>query len=215
MKQLIITLILLAGYATSWAQFPNWNEWFRQKKTQRRYLVNQIAALKTYARYMKKGYDIAQKGLTAIADIKNGTHNLDKDYFNSLKEVKPFIRNSPKAYDILASQQRILRDMRRLRNDARLDENFTGEEIAYIDAVYRKMLSESSDAVDELTLVLTTGETEMKDDERLERLDKVHEEMLDKVAFVHEFISTTRQLSAQRGQEHQQLNNQTLLYQEL
>jgi hypothetical protein len=197
------------------AQAPNWNEWFRQKKTQRKYLVQQIAALKVYLEYLKKGYDITQKGLTTIGDIKNGTFNLDKDYFNSLKQVSPVVKKSPKVKDILIYQQWIMRDMRKLCDDARDDENFTKEEISYIEAVYRNMLSECNDSVDELTLITTSGEAEMKDDERLLRLDKVHQDMQDKFAFTQSFIAGTHQLSLQRTQERNQLQETTLLYREL
>jgi hypothetical protein len=31
-----------------------WSEWFSQKKTQKKYLLEQVAALKIYAGYLKK-----------------------------------------------------------------------------------------------------------------------------------------------------------------
>src|SRR5690606_38045577 len=84
---LLLFMVSLMTVTTTWAQSPTFNEWFRQKKTQRKYLVKQIAALKVYLEYLKKGYEIVDKGLTTIGEIKNGTFSLDKDYFNSLKAV--------------------------------------------------------------------------------------------------------------------------------
>lgn len=205
MKKLGIITILVLSYCAVKAQSPNWNELFQQKKTQRKYLIQQIAALKIYLEYLKKDYAIAQKGLTTIGDIKNGTFNLDKDYFNSLKQVSPVVKNSPKVDDILLYQHSIIRDFRKLYEDCRNDENFTPEEISYIEEVYKNMLTECADSIDELTLITTSGEAEMKDDERLLRLNKVHEDMLDKYSFTQDFIGSTRLLSLKRAKEKNQI----------
>lgn len=215
MKRLFIIMICSWVYISSQAQSPNWNEWFRQKKTQRKYLVQQIAALKVYLEYLKKGYDIAQKGLTTIGDIKNGTFNLDKDYFNSLKQVSPVVRNSPKVNEILVYQQYIQRDFRKLLQDCQVDENFAPSEVNYMQSVYQNMLVECNISIDELTLITTVGEAEMKDDERLLRLDKIHEDMLDKYAFTQDFVAGTRMLSLQRAKEKSQIKSSRNLHSEL
>ena len=215
MNRLFIIMIFSWVYISSQAQSPNWNEWFRQKKTQRKYLVQQIAALKVYLEYLKKGYDIAQKGLTTIGDIKNGTFNLDKDYFNSLKQVSPVVRNSPKVNEILVYQQYIQRDFRKLLQDCQVDENFAPSEVNYMQSVYQNMLVECNISIDELTLITTVGEAEMKDDERLLRLDKIHEDMLDKYAFTQDFVAGTRMLSLQRAKEKSQIKSSRNLHSEL
>lgn len=212
MKKSIIITILLLGYFAGLAQIPNGNELFKQKKTQKKYLIQQVAALKVYLGYLKKGYNIAQKGLTTIGDIKNGTFRLDKDYFNSLKHVSPAIRNSPKVNGILVYQQHILEDFRELYNDCRTDDNLLPEEIIYIEGVYRNILKECNASVDELIMITTTGEAEMKDNERLLRLDKVHEDMQEKYAFTQDFIAGTRLLSIQRAREKNQIKGAKNLY---
>lgn len=194
------------------AQTPTWNELFKQKKTQKKYLIRQVAALKVYLGYLKKGYNIAQKGLTTIGDIRNGTYGLDKDYFNSLKQVSPAIRNSLKVNDILVYQQLIIEEFRKLYNDCNADENFAPDEQDYIGGVYRNILRECNASIDELTMITTTGEAEMKDDERLSRLDKVHEDMQDKYAFTLDFIAGTRLLSMQRAREKNQIKGSKNLY---
>ncbi len=215
MKKLCLTIIILATCFAGQSQSPNWNEWFRQKKTQRKYLIQQIAALKVYLEYLKKGYDIAQKGLTTIGDIKNGTFNLDKDYFNSLKQVSPVVRNSPKVNSILIYQHTIIKEFRKLYDDSRKDHNLTQEEVRYIENVYHKILTECDDSIDELTLITTSGEAEMKDDERLLRLDKVHEDMLEKYAFTQDFTTSTRLLSLKRAKEKKQIKELEELYSEV
>lgn len=204
MKKLIVLLFIVISTATS-AQSPNFNEWFRQKKTQRKYLIQQIAALKVYLDFLKKGYTIAQKGMNLISTIKHGSFNSHNDYFNSLKQVSRVVRNSPKLNSALSYQQLILNGFRNLIDDCRQDENFTAAEIDYIEHVYQNMLSECDTSIDELTIITTNEEASMKDDERLLRLDKVHNDFQDKFSFAISFINSTRLLSLQRANEKKQV----------
>ena len=60
------------------------SEWFRQKATQKKYLLQQIAALQVYSGYLSKGYSIAKNGLNTIKNIKNGDLLQHSNYFTSL-----------------------------------------------------------------------------------------------------------------------------------
>lgn len=215
MRKIMVTILMLLGFLMCQAQSPNWNELFRQKKTQRKYLVQQIAALKVYLKFLKKGYSIAQKGLTTIGEIKNGAFNLDKDYFNSLKQVSPVVKNSPKVNEVLTYQHSILKDFRKFLDDCRRDDNLSSAEVNYIEDVYQNMLTECEASIDELTTITTSGEAEMKDDERLLRLDKVHDDMQDMYAFTQDFISSTRLLSLERARDKNQIRILKNLYKEI
>lgn len=200
-------IIFILSYAVTDAQTPNWNEMFRQKRTQRKYLTQQIAALKVYLNYLKKGYEIVDKGLKTIGDIKNGTFTLDKDYLNSLKQVNSVVSNSPKVHDILVYQQAIIRSFQKLIEDCNHSPDINTEEVEYIQHVYANILIECDNSIDELTLITTSGEAEMKDDERLSRLDKVHLDMLDKYTFTQDFVNGTRLLLLQRAKERTQIQS--------
>lgn len=205
MKRITILLLVVLCCGAAQAQTPNWNEWFRQKKTQRKYLIQQIAALKVYLEYLKKGYKIVDKGLTTIGDIKDGTFTMDKDYLNSLKQVSPVVKNSPKLNEVIAYQNSIRKDLYRLVLDSRRDENLSSDEVEYIEEVYKNMLEECEASIDELIVITTSGEAEMKDDERLLRLDKVHDDMQEKYAFTQDFINGTRLLCVERAKEKNQI----------
>jgi hypothetical protein len=208
MKKILTTAFLMICFAVQAQKIPtpNANEITNQKATQRKYLIQQIAALKVYLEYLKKGYNIVQKGLTTIGDIKDGTFSLDKDYFNSLKAVSPVVRNSPKVNQILVYQHSIVKAFQAFMPQCRKDENLTPAEINYIESVHQHMLTQCEASIDELTLITTAGELEMKDDERLLRLDKVHDAMQEKYAFTKSFIDAVRIVSMQRSREKQQIN---------
>src|SRR5674476_818487 len=99
MKKLFIILTLIFIAADSHAQ--TWDEWFAQKQTQKKYLLQQIAALQTYISTAEKGYKIASDGIHTISNIKNGELNLHSLFFNSLKTVNPKIKNATIVAEII------------------------------------------------------------------------------------------------------------------
>lgn len=201
----ILSIALLVAYPTQAQDAPNFNEWFRQKKTQIKYLLQQIAALQVYLGYLKKGYEIADKGLTTIGNIKDGTLSQDRTYLNSLKTVSPVVRNAPEVKSILFYQRYIVEAFNKLETFVVENEYYASQEKAYIQNVHLSMLQDCQDSADELNIVLS-ADTEMTDDDRLQRLDKVHEDIIDKYTFTRSFISSTQVLALQRAKENQQIN---------
>lgn len=199
-------MILITGMILSTAApAQTWNEWFKQKKTQKKYLVKQIALLRVYLGYLKKGYEIADKGLTTIHNIKNGDFNLHRDFFGSLKNVNPHIANSAKVADILAFQVHIIQNIKRVNNFCKNNEYFTPEEIRYVAAVYSNMLFLCDTSISELLMIIRSNETEMKDDERLKRIDTLYDDMLDKHAFVQSFDNDVRLIAKEREREQRSI----------
>lgn len=203
MKNLLIILIT-ALLQTATCVLPtecsaqSWNEWFRQKKTQRKYLIEQIAALKVYLGYVKDGYQIVQRGLYTIDNIQNGNFNLHRDFFSSLKNVNPAISKSAKLADITMFQIGILRDVNQIRKQATAENKFTPQEIYYLTKVCSNLLVLCDANLTELLQLIRSGDLEMKDDERLLRIDKIYDDMQDQFAFAHEFNISTQSLSAAR-----------------
>jgi hypothetical protein len=201
MNKLILFLLLLTLAATDRANAQTWNEWFKQKKTQRKYHYEQIAALQVHLDNLKKGITIVYKGLTTIHNIKNGDFNLHRDFFGSLKNVNPRISNSAKVADIIAFQVYVIQNLKRINNYCKNNESFTADEIRYVALVYSNMLFLTDASISELLDIIRSDKTEMKDDERLNRIDNLYEDMLDKHAFVTEFGNEVVLLSHQREKE--------------
>ncbi len=178
---IIITGIILS--VNTHCQAQTWKEWFQQKKTQKEYLIQQIAALQVIWAMSKKDMRSFSRDWTLIGDIKEGNFNLHKNYFASLDAVNPAISNSAKVAYILALQQLIHQDIQALYEDCRNNENYTTDEIGYLSKVYGNLLVECDASVDDLTTVITDDELQMKDDERLARIDKIFDEMQNMVAF--------------------------------
>jgi hypothetical protein len=199
MKKLIIIVLLAICARGTKAQ--TFEEWFQQKKTQRKYLLQQIAALQIYMGYLQKGYSIAKKGLTAIGDFKNDEFNLHSEYFNSLKNVNPKIKNYSRVTDIISFQVKIVKTYHKTYLLAKKSNAFNVDEIAYLFRVFSRLLDDCTVTIDELITQTTSGKLEMKDDERLERIDVLYNDMQDKYTFAKSFSNQTIELAASRVKE--------------
>ena len=201
MRQIMIIILGFILCAQISARAQTWNEWFKQKKTQKKYHYEQIAALQMHLDNLKKGITIVYKGLTTIHNIKNGDFNLHRDFFGSLKSVNPRISNSAKVADIIAFQVYVIRNLKTIYNYCKGNESFTAEEIRYVALVYSNMLFLTDASISELLDIIRSDKSEMKDDERLKRIDNLYDDMLDKHAFVTGFGNEVVLLSHQREKE--------------
>ena len=201
MKKTLLMLLLFLSAAGS-VQAQTFSEWFRQKKTQKKYLLQQIAALQVYIEYAQKGYKIAKEGLTTIGGFTKGEFNLHGDYFNSLKMVNPEIKQYAKVADIIAMQLKIVQDYNRSYGQISRSNAFNADELDYFRSVFSRLLDGCEETLDELIAVTTNGKLEMKDDERMARIDKLYLDMQDKYTFSQSFSNDAKTLAAARAKEN-------------
>ncbi len=195
--RIFIIIILVLGSIID-LQAQNFNEWFNQKKTQTKYLVDQIVALQAYISYLEKGYHISRDGLNLIGDIKEGEFNLHKNYFNSLKTVNPHIMKYPKIAGILSMQMGILSQQQATIGLSKESNQFTVEEIGYIKKVFENLEDEAEKDLDELQLIITNGQMQMTDDERIKEIDRIYNRVQEKYSFSKRFSDKVKLLAQQR-----------------
>lgn len=201
-----LALLLLFVGTSAFGQ--TWGEFFNQKKTQKKYLLEQLASLKMYAGYLKKGYDIVGSGISTVKDIKNGEFSLHSTFFSSLKSVNPAVRKNTKVAATISLQISIIEAFKGIGNndDLKLSDN------QYILGVKDRVTDDCLDDMEELLLVITSGRLEMSDDERIERLDSIYERILDKAAFVQSFTGEVNLLINQRKNEQKSIDHLREIY---
>lgn len=210
MKKALLFLLLLVSAAGS-LRAQTFAEWFQQKKTQKKYLLQQIAALQIYIGYAQKGYKIAKEGLTTISGFTKGEFNLHGDYFNSLKTVNPEVRKYVKVADIIALQVKIVQDYNRTYGQLAKSDAFSSEEQDYIRRVFGRLLGDCEQTLDELITITTDGKLEMKDDERMARIDKLYLDMQDKYTFSQSFSNDAKLMAAARTKEQTEIQTSRAL----
>lgn len=195
-----VAMIMLITVQLSQGQ--TFGEFFNQKKTQKRYLLEQIAALQVYIGYAKKGYDIASSGLQTVRDITSGEFNLHSGFINSLKLVSPAVRKNYKVIEIIDYQIRISKAFASVKyNDLLSLPNQS-----YVGDVQSQVILDCGNDLEELLLIITSGKIKMRDEERLKRLDKLYDSMIDKYAFTMDFIGQVNTLIRQSEQQQLWIN---------
>lgn len=209
MKKLWIILICIASTGALHAQ--TFSEFFKQKKTQEKYLLRQIAELQSYIALAGKGYGIVTDGLKFIGDLKNGRFSLDKDYFSSLENISPTVRNDE---DITGTIMRY-NDIRMLREKSKKigqSQYLQASEREYIERVWANLLSKCKEDMNQLEALTTPGKYRMKESERINAIHKVYQSVQSKYDFACQFYHEASILTIQRMREKADVGTLKKLY---
>ena len=188
------------------------NEWLNQKATQKKYLLKQIAAFKLYLGYVQEGYSIAQKGLNAIGKIKKDDLDLHDDFFNSFKRINGKVGSYAKVADIVALQVKIVQTYKGIYKYVQSTRLITPGEVDVIYQTFTNLLNSSSADIEELIRTVAANELEMKDDERLKRIDVIYRAIQDKYAFARRFEEETKVFVIQREKEKNDIQSSRALH---
>lgn len=197
----VFWLMMISMAMVSAAQGQGINQWFRQKKTQTQYLIQQIAALKAYTGQLQKGYRIVQGGLNTIGDIKDGHFRLDRVFFDELRAINPRIRQYARVTDIITLNIQVIKLSGAAMKAAKRSDRFNHNELSYSEKVFRNVMDNCSELIDELIQILSPGELQLSDDERIKRIDGVYAEMKDRYGFINSYCNDLEKLQVQRSRE--------------
>ena len=181
---------------------------FGQSQEAKQLLLNveKLAQLKLMLQQMKEGYQILHKGYTSIVNISQGNLNLHQTFLDGLLQVSPAVRQYKKVADIIDLQVRIVKEYKAAFAEFKGSKHFTADEISYLGKVYSNLFSESLKLLEELAMVITSGQLRMTDDERLKAIDKLYNEVLGQYTFLTEFNNSTALLSVQRDNDQREIN---------
>lgn len=197
-KLFFLYLLLLAGHTLRAQTFE---EWFRQKKTQKEYLVQQIAALQAYSGSLRQGYAIVRQGLTTVQSIKQGDLGLHQDFFSSLRAVNPAITRLSLAGEMTAC----LAGLQHAFDQAADLPQLQAPERAYLRQVEASTLTQGAGYLEELVLLLTDGEQELRDAARIDRIRRLQATTLDLFELAHSFLAEVHQLAGLRARQGRDL----------
>lgn len=183
------------------AQAQTFAEWFSQKKTQKKYLLQQIAALQVYSTYLKQGYGIATNGLGSISGYLKSENDLHQTYYNRLKTADPAVRNNTMVKEIMAWQQDILKRTQEINQAT----GMTLAEKNYLASVGAAVLKDCDQQLSALQNVVTDNKMEMNDAERLGLITKIHTAMQANYQFTSSFAAQVKIVALRRQQEQNQV----------
>ncbi len=197
----IFTLLLSAAVLICPNQLhaQTFSEWFHQDKTQKKYLLAQIAALQIYIEDAEKGYNIAKSGLTTIGNITNGEFGLHTLYFNSLQTVNPKIKNYSKVKGITGTEDAAdLVRKKMVTQASSAPTKLSTEEMKELQQISNNIAGDDSKDLDELEELMTDGKLKMTDDERIKNIDLLYNAVREKYAAVQQLAASISSLAAGR-----------------
>lgn len=163
--------------------------------------IEKLSQFKKILSDMKKGYDILSGGYKAVKDMSEGNFSLHKTFLDALMQVSPVVKNYKRVGDIIEYQFTLMRESRKGIDRIIKNEKFSPQEIQYFEKVYSNLSRESLRNLDELISIITADKLRMSDDERLEAIDKIYEDMQQKVLFLRDFNGSASVLALQRSKE--------------
>ena len=199
---------VIATGMTVTAKAQTFAEWFQQNKTQKKYLLQQIAALAVFSGHLKQGYQVASKGLGSISGSLKLENSLHNTYYSRLQTVDANVRNNTMIKEITVWQQDILNRL------AGIDQivGMTADEKNYLNSVRTAVLNDCDSQINTLQNVITDGKLEMSDAERISLISKIHTAMMDNYRFVSGFAAQVKIYAARRQQEQNQVVVEKQLY---
>lgn len=194
-KLLVLALLTAAAsIKATHARGQTFAEWFEQKKTQKKYLLDQIAALEAYRSVLSQGYREAKGGLTSISGSLQSEFDLHNQYYDRLNTASPAVKNNKQLQDILEWQNDILQQVQKFRKAAGL----TSDEKNYVEKVSTALLQDCADQMNALENIISDNQLKMSDQERISGLDKIYTSMQDNYRFAADFAARLKLLVLKR-----------------
>lgn len=167
--------------------------------------IEKLAQLKQVLQNMKKGYEVVTNGYNRIKDLSQGNFNLHDAFLNGLLLVNPQVAKYRRVADIISIEQQLISEYKSAYGRFRSGGQFNSVEIEYLGRVYGNLFDRSVQQLDELTMIITSGQLRMSDDERIEGINRIYDDMQEKITFLRGFNRRTAAVEAQRKMQRRDL----------
>jgi hypothetical protein len=150
---------------------------------------------------MYEGYRIVSAGYSQIRSIAQGNFTLHQNFLNALLAVSPAVRNDYRVVNIIDNELELVKEYQAVQVYFGSGGHFTAAELSYFTTMYANLLNGSLRNLDELAMVMTPGELRMSDAERLSTIDRIDQDMTDKLSFLRVFNNEGAIQAGQRSVE--------------
>ncbi len=163
--------------------------------------VEKLAQLKKILHNMYQGYQLISKGYNTIKDISQGNFDMHKNFLDGLLAVSPSVKKYKRIADIIHQQSQLVKEYKSAFTRFKTSNLFNSTEIKYMENVYKNLFNNSLQNLDDLAMIVTVGKLRMSDDERMTAIDRVFDDVSDKLNFLRTFNKENNILALQRGRE--------------
>jgi hypothetical protein len=163
--------------------------------------VQKLGQLRQILTDLKEGYQVLDKGYSAVRDIAKGSFNLHEAFLDGLLAVSPAVRDYQRVKDIVSLEVSMLGRYQTAWAGFRASGRFRPEELELLGQVYSKLFAECAKGLGELVDILTGGVERASDAERIRGIDGIYNGMLEQAAFLDRVNNSTALLGMQRARD--------------
>lgn len=174
--------------------------------------VQKLAQFKKILSNMKKGYDILNGGYNTVKNLTEGNFKLHETFLDALLKVSPSVKNYKKVADIIRFQKLIISEYKSAYSRVKTNGLMNKGEIDFIGGVYSGLVDKSLNNLEDLTMVVTSGKLRMSDDERIQAIDRIYDDMQEKLVFLRDFNNQTSVVILQREKEQKDAKAMKAIY---
>lgn len=174
--------------------------------------VEKLTQFKSILSDMKAGYQIISTGYNAVRDISQGNFSLHQTFLDGLMAVSPEVRKYHKIAGIVAAQGKIMSEYKSAFSRFKSSDRFNAKEVDYLASVYGQLNKQALANLESLLMVITAGELRMSDDERLSAIDRIYEDMQEKLVFLRHFNAQGIGIARQRKLEQRDVSGMQELF---
>lgn len=201
----IVFLVLLAS-------FPMRSKAQAAELAQLALNIEKLTQFKQILEQMYKGYKVLTEGYNKVKDVASSNYKLHKAFLDGLYLVSPEVRKYQRIPDIINYQIDILDEYKAAFRHFKNSGAFSESNLAYLDAVYSNIFQRSLTNLEELTMVITSNQLRMSDEERLSAIDRIYIEMKQKRTFLRQFNEEAKMFYLQKKKEKVEVDNLNGLY---
>ena len=205
-------LICYLAFLSLNSHAQTFDEWWKQKETQQRYLAEQIAALSAYGAVLREGYETVSQGLGLVHTLRNGDYSQHEGYFNSFSSVNPQIKNHPEAGQALKIYGKSRQLTQQIPSKLFPSQYFTGAEEQVIRHVLLAIQKDCEQILTELEELLEEGLLKLSDTERLKQLSGINHRMQEVYSYTVRFYQDCQDISLSRQNESRSIKQRKALH---
>lgn len=160
--------------------------------------VTKLTELKNILKDMKTGYQVLSKGYATVRDISEGSFKLHEVFLDGLWLVSPTVRHYWKIPEVIAMEVALVKTCHGTLAQFNRRGNLSAADIRYLREVYDGLIERSLRNVDDLTSLITDHAMRMSDAERLSGIDRIYEDLREKLSFLKDFNTRVTLLDLQK-----------------
>lgn len=143
--------------------------------------------------------ELSKLRLSEISGWSADQRQLFSTYYDELWKIKSTITYYQRIKDVAARQIALVNNYRQAWNLLRQDRHFNAAELQQMTAVYSGILTASERNLDDVMNVISSGKTQMSDEQRLELINRAADRLDENYSDLTRFNTENQMLSLQRS----------------